>query len=231
MTESISLRRPAIVVGVVGTATDVGKTWVAATVLGRLRSSGLSVSARKPVQSFAAGATVTDASVLASATGEHPDEVCPRRRSYPLPMAPPIAAQQLGRTPIALHDLVAELVWPAGAQIGFVETVGGVRSPLADDGDSAALIAALAVDHVILVADAGLGAINAVRLSVDTLTVGSLTVVLNRFAAGNAVHESNRRWLTDRDRLSVVTDIDDCVSTVLRLVSIGPSRGGGKLRR
>jgi dethiobiotin synthetase len=144
-------------------------------------------------------------------------------------MAPPIAAQRLERDPIALRDLVAEIDWRAGTQVGLVETVGGVRSPLADDGDSRGLIDALGVDHVILVADAGLGAINSVRLAVDGLAARSLTVVLNRFAADDAVHRSNLEWLTDRDRLPVVTEIAACVATLRGLVSIGPSDGDGKL--
>ena len=223
--------RPATVIGVVGTATDAGKTWVAAAVLARLRATSLIVSARKPVQSFAAGAVSTDAAVLAAATGEAPGDVCPRHRWYPLPMAPPIAAQRLDREPIVLRDLVTETDWLPDAVVGVVETVGGVRSPVAEDGDSAALIAALAVDHVILVADAGLGAINAVRLAVDALGGASLTVILNRFDHGDAVHQSNRAWLTDRDHLPVVTEIDDCVAAVRRLVSIAQSSAGGKLTR
>jgi dethiobiotin synthetase len=56
--------------------------------------------------------------------------------------------------------------------VGLVETAGGVRSPQADDGDVLDLVAAIAPDHVILVADAGLGTINAVRLSVAALVHG-----------------------------------------------------------
>ena len=228
-----SSRRPPVVVGVAGTGTDAGKTWVGAAMLARLRAGGLHVAARKPVQSFADGdaAERTDAAILANATGETPDDVCPRHRWYPLAMAPPIAARQLAREPIALHALVNEIEWPAGAIVGLVETVGGVRSPVADDGDSAALLAALPVDHIILVADAGLGAINAVRLAVDALASTSLTVILNRFDAGDAVHRSNLAWLSDRDRVPVVTDIDACVAAVQRLVSIGRSGTGGKLIR
>ena len=51
-----------------------------------------------------------------------------------------------------------------------METAGGVRSPLAgDDGDAVALAGSLMPDVVVLVADAGLGTINAVRLTVAAL--------------------------------------------------------------
>jgi dethiobiotin synthetase len=101
------------VVAITGAATDAGKTWVAAAVLTRLRAAGLAVSARKPVQSYEVEAGATDADVLAGATGEDAGTVCPRHRWYPLAMAPPIAARRLGRDPIRLGDLVAELDWPA----------------------------------------------------------------------------------------------------------------------
>ncbi|HEX2119949.1 MAG TPA: AAA family ATPase, partial [Acidimicrobiales bacterium] len=61
---------------VLGTDTGVGKTWAAAGVLARLCKDGMAVAARKPVQSFAPCDDETDADVLASATGESPEQVC-----------------------------------------------------------------------------------------------------------------------------------------------------------
>ena len=207
---------PPFTVAIAGVATDAGKTWVAAALLAQLRSMGHLVSARKPVQSFEGGKTTTDAHLLGVATGEDPTTVCPAHRWYPLAMAPPIAAQRLGLAPIALHDLLGELNWRGDAEIAVVETVGGVRSPMADDADSATFLHALAPDHVVLVADAGLGAINAVRLCADALSPLTITVMLNRFDSGDAVHETNREWLAVRDGLSVAISVGECVSAVLR---------------
>ena len=83
----------------------------------------------------------------------------------------------------------------------MVETAGGLRSPLADDGDCLSLCAALAPDAVVLVADAGLGTINAVRLTLHALgPLASITVVvLNRFEAGSDLHQRNLEWLRGRD--------------------------------
>jgi dethiobiotin synthetase len=208
-----------LLVAVVGTGTDVGKTWVTAAVLAKLRAGGLSVAARKPVQSFAPGDGATDAEELGRATGEPAAVVCPLHRWYPLAMAPPIAAERLGQAPVRLDELVAELAWPAAVDVGMVETVGGLRSPLADDADSADLVRAVGADQVLLVADAGLGAINAVRQSADALGGIPLTVMLNRFQDADVVHESNRAWLVERDGLRVVTDVDSCVTTLRRAAS------------
>ena len=196
--------RPERVVAVTGTGTGVGKTWVAAAVLARLRSDGLTVAARKPVQSFDPDAGPTDADVLAAATGEPPTEVCPAHRWYERAMAPPMAAEALGRPAFTVADLAGELRWPGGLEIGLVETVGGPRSPVAADGDSAALVAALSPDVVLVVADAGLGAINAVRLAAHALDEWPLIVVLNRFD-GTDLQCRNRDWL-ERDGYLLTTD-------------------------
>ncbi len=195
--------RPDRLIAVLGTGTGVGKTWVAADVLGALRAAGLSVAARKPVQSFAPCDVETDADVLALATGEAPYDICPEHRWYPMAMAPPIAAAFLGMPPPTLDELLAELVWPDGTDVGLVETVGGPRSPLAVDGDSAGLAAALAPHLSVLVSPAGLGAINAVRLCAPTLPQ-PFVVFLNRFDRTD-VHDGNLRWLQG-DGFEVVVD-------------------------
>lgn len=197
--------RPERLVVVLGTGTSVGKTWVAAKVLARLRAAGVTVAARKPVQSFAACEVETDAHVLGLASGEAPEDVCPGHRWYAIAMAPPIAAAFLGTTPPALGELLAEVEWPEPAvDVGVLETAGGPRSPIATDADSAALAAAAGADLHVLVAHAGLGAINAVRLSAAVLPE-PLVVFLNRFDNGE-VHDRNRRWL-EADGFDVVVEL------------------------
>jgi len=201
-----------------GTATEVGKTWVGAGVLARLRGAGVTVAARKPVQSFEPGAGPTDAEVLAAASGEQPDQVCPPHRWYETPMAPPMAAEALGREPFGVADVVAELGWPDHATVGWVETVGGPRSPIAADGDSAGLAACLQPDLVVLVADAGLGAINAVLLCVAVVPA-PVVVVLNRYDGG-LLHRANLEWLV-RAGVDVDVDADEVAARVVRT----PGRG------
>jgi dethiobiotin synthetase len=98
----------------------------------------------------------------------------------------------------------------------LVETAGGVRSPQAHDGDAADLARLLSPDVVLLVADAGLGAIGAVRLCADALAGpagpcppipsggADLVVVLNRFDPADDLHRRNADWLRRHDRLAVV---------------------------
>ncbi len=121
-------------------------------------------------------------------------------------MAPPMAAEVLGRPAFSIGDLEAELRWPDEAvDVGLVETAGGVRSPLAADGDCLALCEALAPDVCVLVADAGLGTINAVLLTVDALRAldAPVVVVLNRFDRAVDLHARNVEWLRRRGLLGV----------------------------
>jgi dethiobiotin synthetase len=209
--------RPETLVAVAGTGTEVGKTWVAARVITRLRERGVRVAARKPAQSFAPGdGDATDAELLAEASGETAEAVCPRHRWYEVPMAPPMAADALGRPPFTIDDLVREITWswpdPSPA-VGLVELAGGPASPIALDGDGADLVHRLAPDHTLLVADAGLGTINAVRLSASVLT-GRLTVVLNRFDPTDDLHRRNAQWLTTAG-FTVATEIEDVLASLV----------------
>lgn len=209
--------RPERIVLVAGTGTEVGKTWVACRLARALRARGLVVAARKPAQSFAPDddPVDTDAALLAHATGDHPAVVCPRHRWYGLAMAPPMAAEALGLPPFTVAELVDEMAWPPGVGVGLVESVGGIRSPVAADGDTLALAAALRPERVVLVADAGLGTINAVRLSAPALDGWPVTVVLNRWDADDDLHRRNRAWLADRDGYDVVTDAADLVAPIV----------------
>ena len=207
-----------------GTGTEVGKTYVTARLAAALRARGLRVVARKPVQSFALGDDApTDADVLAGATGEDPLVVCPPHRRYPLAMAPPMAAEALGRPPFTIADLAAEITATAPADaLTVVESAGGVRSPLAADGDTVALVEVLRPTLVVLVADAGLGTINAVHLSVDALPGHRVVVFLNRFDQGDDLHLRNRDWLATRAGLEVVTDPEALATLVgARLATSG----------
>jgi dethiobiotin synthetase len=199
--------RPERVVVLAGTGTEIGKTWVGAAMARELRAAGRTVVARKPAQSYdPADPHPTDAEVLAAATGEDPEQVCRPALSYPVALAPPMAADALGRGPLTLAALVEAITWPKPTvAVGLVELAGGVRSPMAVDGDGVDLVRAIGPDVVVLVADAGLGTINAVRLSAAALEPTPVVVHLNRYDDGDDVHRLNRDWLADHDAVTLTT--------------------------
>ncbi|MDQ4096176.1 MAG: dethiobiotin synthase [Actinomycetota bacterium] len=201
-----------------GTGTEVGKTWLAARLARMLRTEGISVAARKPVMSFDSSDATTDALVLASATGERDDTVCPPHRRYELAMAPPMAADALERPRIALDDLVDELELPSTG-VSLIEGVGGLRSPLAHDGDTLSLVERVEPDYVVVVAPAGLGAINDVLTTRDALTdEWPLIVFLNRFDTSDDIHLRNLAWLRDRESIPLAITprrIARCIAKLL----------------
>lgn len=226
--------RPARLVVVTGTGTEIGKTWVSAALLRHARQRGLTVAARKPAQSYAPGDAVTDADQLAAASGEDPGQVCPALRCYPVALAPPMAATALGLEPPDLASLAGQVAasWPSPpVDLGLVEGAGGVASPLADDGDSADLARAIGADAVVVVADPELGAISSVRLAVRALTGRPVVVHLNRFDPDRDLHRRNAAWLTDREGLVVTTGIIGLLDALLDSVAgggpgPGPDRPG-----
>ena len=210
------MSRPRRLVLVAGTATDIGKTWVGGQVLARLRSEGTTVAARKPAQSAEADDPgPSDAQVLAGGSGEDPASVCPAHRTYTVAMAPPMAAAALGLPVPTVDDLLAELTWPDPAvDVGWLETVGGPHSPIGGDGDAVTVADRLAPDLVVLVADAALGTINAVKLSLAALGAHPTVVFLNRYDGADDLQRRNLDWLRTREGLEVVVDLEALTSVV-----------------
>lgn len=241
---------PLILTVVCGTDTGVGKTWVTAKIIESLHEHNINAYARKPAQSFSAGET-TDAEILGLANGESPEQVCPINRWYPIPMAPPIAAEVLNKPVFSLQDLVDELQWPLNTAVGMVETVGGVYSPLADNGDVADFCSMLQPELVILVSDARLGTINITRLSIEALQMSlakvrrntsssyetPLFLFLNRYNPYDELHKRNcmwlSNWLTDtrtnkkitkrsNSNVSIFVETEELVKRLLEQVSRRP---------
>ncbi|MEA2434379.1 MAG: dethiobiotin synthetase [Actinomycetota bacterium] len=190
-----------MIVVVSATGTEIGKTWFTARTIEMLRRRGIEAHARKPVQSFEPG-EVTDAEILARASGDHMTDVC--RHSYEFPLAPPMAARVLGKPEMRLIDILWDLHVPETG-ITFVEGVGGPRSPLASDGDTVTLASSITADVIVLVAQAELGVINDVRLGIDAFAPHRVVVALNRFDPMDEMHTRNRDWLRTEVGAEVVT--------------------------
>lgn len=221
-----------MLIGVTGTGTEVGKTWVTAATIVELRQRGVVCAARKPAQSFDPSIDEpTDADVLAAATGELVHEVCASQRWLRVAMAPPMAASALGLASFSVADLITDLA-PNDADVVFVEGAGGLRSPLASDGDTLTMMQTIEPDLIVVVGDAELGTINSLRLTVDAITHGVATgpriiAYLNRFQPNNDLHERNQRWLIEIDGFDVVTSpiqLADGIMALLASTDTGSSR-------
>ncbi len=209
---------PRRLVVVAGSGTEIGKTWVTCRLAELALARGLSVAVRKPAQSFDPGTGPTEAEILASASGEHPHDVCPPRHWYPVAMAPPMAAAAAGMPELFADDLIAGITWPGPAvDLGIVEQAGGIGAPQALDADGVDMVERLAPGCVVLVVRPGLGTLSDTRLAVGALRArygpgrrsGArepvLAVFLNRFDPSHAVQRANLEWLRDKEGLDVFT--------------------------
>ena len=206
---------------VTGTGTEVGKTWASARLARLLRERGLSVEACKPVQSYDPDeAGPTDAAVLAAATGQHPDAVCPPEHTYPVPLAPPMAARRLNRNCPTVDELARNCRFTAPVDVGLVEGVGGLYSPIASDGHNLDLIDRIGPDLVIVVASAALGGIHDTLACTLPLSAYRQAVFCNRFDHQTEVHVLNVDWLRDTG-LEVATSLSELAKAVI-MTLLGP---------
>lgn len=179
---------PAIFVA--GAGTDVGKTYVTAVLITALRDAGRSVEALKPVVSGfdPAAPAGSDPAVLLAALGRtfdpaSLDAMAPWR--YRAPLSPPTAAAREG----ARLDGAAVAGWcrrrlaeaPSGSWT-FVESAGGIMSPLDDQRTMLDLAAELALP-VLLVTGSYLGTLS------HTLTAAAVIKAAGLRLAAVAISE------------------------------------------
>lgn len=188
---------------VTGTGTDVGKTFVTGLMLKKLRENGRCAAYYKAAMSGndrrADGSLIPgDALRVKEMSGiEQPlEEMCPY--VYETAVSPHLAAKlegnpvELERVLEGLRDLQAKYDYVT------VEGSGGILCPLRFDGQSIQLEDVIKAGNLgcLIVADAGLGTINAVVLTVEYMKARHIPVkgiLFNRFEPGNPLHEDNRR--------------------------------------
>lgn len=160
---------------VAGAHTDVGKTHAACALLRAARARGLAVEALKPVVSgFDPGDWAgSDPGRLLTAAGvartpEALKAISPWR--FAAPLSPPMAARREGAE-LDLGEIAhfcLERLASSRADFVLVEGVGGVMSPIAEDGTGLDLMQALDLPAV-LVGGSYLGAISHTLTAAETL--------------------------------------------------------------
>ena len=162
---------------VLGTGTDVGKTYVTATLARLLRSVG-SVLALKPVESGVEQGASGDAGRIAQAAG-HAAALSPWRLRRPV--SPHLAAREQGLT-IGLEEVVKWVEIEerrASADVTLVETAGGAFSPLAQGVTNVDLAAALGPARWLLVAPDALGVLHDVTATLRAMQRRPDAIVLS----------------------------------------------------
>ena len=152
---------------VLGTGTDVGKSYVTARLAQGLRAHA-SVLALKPVESGVTDGATGDAGAIAEAAGH---AVRLSRWRFPRPVSPHLGAREQG---VALDVAevaawVAEQEQAAAPEVLLVETAGGAFSPLAAGVTNVDLALALEPALWLLVAPDSLGVLHDVTATLRAL--------------------------------------------------------------
>lgn len=221
---------------VTGTGTDVGKTYITGLILKKFVENHVGCAYYKAAMSGNERAddghlVPGDALFVKKTSGvaQPLDTMCPYL--YEAAVSPHLAAKIEGN-PINL-DVVLAHYDDLCRQYDFVtvEGSGGIVCPLRYDDQEIFLEDIIKVRGMgcLLVADAGLGTINDVVLSVRYMEARQIPVrgiVFNRFEPGNVLHEDNRSMCERLTGVQVVTcvkdgdsDIDISIDDLKRLYS------------
>lgn len=202
---------------ITATGTDVGKTYVTALLVKTLRQNGFNAGYYKAALSGAEmidGRLIPgDAKYVCNTAGLDRDPAELVSYLYRTPVAPHLAAK-LDGNPLDM-DVVRQDFARMAAQYDYVvmEGAGGIICPLRDDEtaqiEQIDVIKALQLS-VIIVADAGLGAINAGLLTLDYAKTQQIDVtgfILNRYETGNFLHIDNKAQLERRGGVPVIAGV------------------------
>ncbi|MFJ7152841.1 dethiobiotin synthase [Streptomyces sp. NPDC100445] len=152
---------------ITGTGTEVGKTVTTAAVAAAALAAGRSVAVLKAAQTGVGPDERGDADEVARLAG--PVTAAETAR-YPDPLAPGTAARRAGRAPVHPHE-VAERAAKLATEhdLVLVEGAGGLLVRFDAAGGTLADAARLLGAPVLIVAQAGLGTLNATELTVREL--------------------------------------------------------------
>lgn len=191
---------------ITGTGTDVGKTYVTGLIVKKLREGGksaayykaaMSGNDRRPDGSLIPG----DALQVKTMSGiEQPlEEMCPY--IYETAVSPHLAAKFEGN-PVEM-DRVLKNFDQACDRYEYVtaEGSGGILCPLRFDEQKIQLEDFIKARSLacLMIADAGLGTINAVVLTAEYMNIHKIPVkgiIFNHYEPGNPLHEDNK-WMCE----------------------------------
>jgi dethiobiotin synthetase len=145
----------------VGTDTEVGKTFVACRLIEQWVGQGTRVGAYKPVASGALSQEGSDANLLWLASGRRGTLKQVNPQSFMAPLAPPMAAELEGREVDDERIVAGAAAWESECDFIVVEGAGGLMSPISWKMTNASLAQKLQLP-LILVASNKLGVVSQV---------------------------------------------------------------------
>lgn len=203
---------------ITGTGTDVGKTYVTGLIVKKLKENGMNAAYYKAAMSgnerTEEGMLLPgDAQYVKTVSGIEQSLACMCPYVYEAAVSPHLASRIEGN-PVMLQEVVKGFE-EVCRQYDYVtmEGSGGILCPICFDERELWLedvIRELGLSSLI-VADAGLGTINSVVLTVEYMRAKGLPVkgiIFNRFHPGDRMEEDNLRMCEHRTKLPVLACVE-----------------------
>ncbi len=212
---------------ITGTGTDVGKTYISALIVKKMREAGFNCGYFKPVIS---GVTEmcghlmdSDANyVIQTANIPAEPENCVSYY-WQEAVSPHLAAKRKNQ------EIDIDKIKYDFAQINkkydylLIEGAGGITCPLKINSEEKYLLKDLIWElglSVIIVADAGLGTINSTLLTVDYARANGIEIegiILNNYESDNFMHWDNLEQIERLTGINVVATVSNGVSDIMLL--------------
>ena len=183
---------------ILGTDTEVGKTYVACRIIESLVRKGVAVGAYKPVASGAPSVELSDGFLLWQASGRRGtlEQVNPQR--FLAPLAPPLSAEKEGKQVSEQLIIDGAWNWRHHCDLLVLEGAGGLMSPISWGMTNADLALEMKFP-IALVSENRLGVVNQVLTTlIATRSIGLKVccVVLNEPSASDEdLQNTNERLL------------------------------------
>lgn len=204
---------------ITATGTDVGKTYVTALIVKKLRDAGHDAGYYKAAMS---GVEKTEQGLLSGDAG-YVKQQCGLKDShqelvtytYENPVSPHLAAQWEGNPPV-LSEVKKAFAHTSGKhEYLTVEGSGGILCPLRWDEEENLLLEDVVRElglSSLIIADAGLGTINAAVLTAEYMKRRNLPVkgiLFNRWQPENRMHQDNRKMVEALTALPVLAFVKE----------------------
>ena len=216
---------------ITGTGTDIGKTYISALIVKKMRDSGYDCGYYKPVVSgvadFAGKVIDSDPNYVID-IAKIPDTTAENCMSYwwKEAVSPHLAAKR------ANQEIDIDKIKYDFSQINkkydslLIEGAGGITCPLIIDKEEKYLLKDLIWElglSVIIVADAGLGTINSTLLTVEYAKENGIEIegiILNNYDSDNYMHWDNLEQLEVLTGLNVIATVSRGAGDIMLLEGI-----------
>ena len=212
---------------ITGTGTDVGKTYISALIVKKMRESGFNCGYYKPVLSGVTelcGRLVdSDVNYVIQVSGlEVEPEDCVSY-FWKEPLSPHLAAKRKNQI-IDIEKIKYDFsIVSKKYDYLLIEGAGGITCPLKIDKEEKYLLKDLIWEmglSVIIVADAGLGTINSTLLTVDYARANGIDIeglILNNYESDNYMHWDNLEQIETLTGVNVIATVNKGATDIMLL--------------